>query len=41
MHGTELDLRARLAAIYTVLNAFNGISSVELARLIGVRQTTA
>jgi len=41
MHGTELDLRARLAAVYTVLNAFNGISSVELVRLIGVSQTAA
>jgi len=41
MHATKLDLRVWIAAIYTVLNSSKGISSVVLARMIGVSQKTA
>ena len=41
MHATKLDLRVWLAAIYTVLNSSKGISSVVLARMIGVSQKCA
>lgn len=36
MHGTKLDLRVWAAAIRTVLNSSRGISSMVLARMIGV-----
>ena len=41
MHATKLDLRVWIAAIYTVLNSSKGISSVVLARMIGVSQKAA
>jgi len=41
MHATKLDLRGWIAAIYTVLNSSKGISSVVLARMIGVSQKAA
>jgi transposase-like protein len=41
MHATKLDLRVWIAAIYTVLNSSKGISSVVLARMIGVSQKCA
>lgn len=41
MHATKLDLRIWIAAIYTVLNSSKGISSVVLARLVGINQKAA
>lgn len=41
MHVTKLDLRVSIAAIYAVLNSSKGISSVMLARMIGVSQKAA
>lgn len=41
MHATKLDLRVLIAALYTVVNSSKGVSSVVLARRIGVRQKAA
>jgi len=41
MHSTKLPLWKWLLAIYYMLNSSKGISSVFLARLIGVKQSTA
>ncbi len=41
MHSTKLPLWKWLLAIYFTLNSSKGISSVFMARLIGVRQSTA
>jgi len=41
MHATKLVLRIWIAAIFLVLNSSKGISSVVLARILGVNQKTA
>jgi transposase-like protein len=41
MHATKLDLRIWIAAMYLVLTSSKGISSVVMARLLGVSQKTA
>lgn len=41
LHATKLDLRVWIAAIYLVLTSSEGISSVAMARLLGVNQKTA
>ena len=41
MHSTKLPLWKWLLAIYYILNSSKGISSVFLARLIGVHQSSA
>lgn len=41
MHATKLDLRIWVAAMFLVLTSSKGISSVVLARLLGVSQQTA
>ena len=41
MHSTKLPLFKWLLAIYYIINSSKGISSVYLARLIGVHQSTA
>lgn len=38
IHATKLDLRVWLAAIFAVLNSSKGISSLVLARMIGIGQ---
>ena len=40
-HATKLPLRLWFAAIHLIVTAKNGVSSVELARRLGVRQPTA
>jgi transposase-like protein len=41
MHSTKLDLRIWIAAIFLVLTSSKGISSVVMARMLGVNQKTA
>ncbi len=41
MHATKLDLRTWIAAIFLVLMSSKGISSVVMARILGVNQKTA
>lgn len=41
MHGTKLDLRIWICAMFLVLTSSKGISSVVMARLLGVNQKTA
>lgn len=41
LHSTKLELRTWVEAIYIVLNSSKGVSSVVLARMIGVTQKTA
>ena len=41
LHATKLDLRVWIAAFFLVLTSSKGISSVVLARLLGVSQKTA
>lgn len=41
MHSTKLDLRVWIAAIFLVLTSSKGISSVVMARMLGVNQKTA
>lgn len=41
MHGTKLDLRIWICAMFLVLTSSKGISSVMMARLLGVNQKTA
>lgn len=41
MHGTKLDLRIWICAVFLVLTSSKGISSVVMARLLGVNQKTA
>jgi hypothetical protein len=41
MHGTKLDLRVWISAMFLVLASSKGISSVVMARLLGVNQKTA
>jgi hypothetical protein len=41
MHATKLDLRIWIAAIFLVLKSSKGISSVVMARILGVKQKTA
>lgn len=41
MHSTKLDLRIWIWAMFLVLTASKGISSVVMARLLGVKQKTA
>ena len=41
MHATKLDLRIWIAAIFLVLTSSKGISSVVMARILGVNQKTA
>ena len=41
MHGTKLPLRTWLLAIYFMLSSSKGVSSVILARWLGVNQKTA
>lgn len=41
MHGTKLDLRLWICAVFLVLTSSKGISSVVMARLLGVNQKTA
>jgi len=41
MHSTKLPLWKWLLALYYIINSSKGISSVYLARLIGVKQSTA
>lgn len=41
MHSTNLDLRLWVAAMFIVISSSKGISSVVLARMIGVTQKTA
>lgn len=41
MHSTNLDLRVWIAAMFIVISSSKGISSVVMARLIGVNQKTA
>jgi len=41
MHGTTLDLRNWICAMSLVLTSTKGISSVVMARLLGVNQKTA
>lgn len=41
LHATKLDLRLWICAIFLVLTSSKGISSVVMARLLGVNQKTA
>jgi len=41
MHSTKLDLRVWISAMFLVLTSGKGISSVVMARLLGVNQKTA
>jgi transposase-like protein len=41
LHSTKLPLRKWIQAMYLIVSSSKGISSVVLARLIGVRQPTA
>lgn len=41
MHGTKLDLQLWICAMFLVLTSSKGISSVVMARLLGVNQKTA
>lgn len=41
MHATKLDLRLWVCAIFLVITSSKGISSVVMARLLGVNQKTA
>lgn len=41
MHATKLDLRIWITAIFCILSSSKGISSVALARTLGVNQKTA
>lgn len=41
LHATKLDLRIWIAAMFLVLTSSKGISSVVMARLLGVNQKTA
>jgi transposase-like protein len=41
MHGTKLDLRTWISALFLVLTSSKGISSVVMARILGVNQKTA
>lgn len=41
LRGTKLDLRFWVSAMFLVLTSSKGISSVVLARLLGVNQKTA
>lgn len=41
MHSTKLDLRLWICAMFLVLTSSKGISSVVMARLLGVNQKTA
>jgi transposase-like protein len=41
MHSTKLPLGKWLLALYCMINSSKGVSSVFIARLIGVRQSTA
>lgn len=41
LHATKLDLRIWVAAIFLVLTSSKGISSVVMARILGVNQKTA
>ena len=41
LHSTKLPLTVWFAAIHLIVTAKNGISSVELGRRLGVKQTTA
>ena len=41
MHSTKLDLRVWISAMFLVLTSGKGISSVVIARLLGVNQKTA
>ncbi len=41
MHSTKLDIRIWIAAIFLVLTSSKGISSVVMARILGVNQKTA
>ncbi|TMM54550.1 transposase [Sulfitobacter sabulilitoris] len=41
LHATKLDLRIWIAAMFLVLTSSNGISSVVMARVLGVTQKTA
>lgn len=41
MHGTKLDLRLWICAMFLVLTSSKGISSVVMARFLGVNQKTA
>ncbi len=41
MHGTKLDLRIWVGAMFVVLTSSKGISSVVMGRLLGVNQKTA
>jgi transposase-like protein len=41
MHATKLDLRVWIAALFLVITSSKGVSSVVMARLLGVSQKTA
>ena len=41
MHGTKLPLQTWLMAMYLIISSSKGISSVVLARWLGVNQKTA
>lgn len=41
MHATKFDLQLWICAIFLVLTSSKGISSVVMARLLGVNQKTA
>ena len=41
LHATKLDLRIWIAAMFLVLTSSKGISSVVMARILGVNQKTA
>ena len=41
LHATKLDLRIWIAAIFLVITSSKGISSVVMARILGVNQKTA
>ena len=41
LHGTKLDLRVWVCAMVLVLTSSKGLSSVVMARLLGVNQKTA
>ena len=41
LHGTKLDLRVWIAALFLVLTSSKGVSSVVMARILGVNQKTA
>lgn len=41
MHGTKLDLRIWVCAMFLVITSSKGISSVVMSRLLGVNQKTA